>query len=356
MMTIITSLVGNTLYEMSPEFSYPKILNEIDKKTLFEYSQEIVASLPDDADAQRIFLLPEQKDKEFQLSAMISVVSNGTGKILYLQGDTGGATCSCLIAVEDIDPEDEVIVISADQYLSGNIQTIIEYFRQQQADAGVLTFTSLHPKWAFIRKQEDGRIIEVAEKKAISRDAIAGFYYFRKGKFFTRAAQNSILKGSMVNGQYYLSGCLNEMILQNMKIIGWPLPEGNYHNFYDIHAIKEFASFRKPARPRSAVGEDYATMLVTQNLKNPEELFVNEVSLQETGGQLCGMMPVTRGLQQLIRSAERLSVDEQLVSDDGSKSFILYSLYRQDSVLRLLDILTTGREGKITAIHRSEII
>ncbi len=354
MMTIITSLGGNSLYEMSPEFSYPKILNEIDKKTLFEYSQEIVAGLP--GDAQRIFLLPQQKDKEFQLSPMISVVSNGTGKILYLQGETAGAACSCLLAVEEIDPEDEVIVISADQYISGNIQTIIEYFRQQQADAGVLTFTSLHPKWAFIRKQQDGRIIEVAEKKAISREAIAGFYYFRKGQFFTRAAQSSILKGSMVNGQYYLSACLNEMILQNMKIIGWPLPEGSYHNFYDIHAIKEFASFRKPGRPRLTAAEGYATMLATQTLNDPEVLFEGGVRLQENGRQLSGRIPVAQALQQLLRTAQRVSVDEQLSSDDNSKSFILYSLYRQDGVLRLLDIVTTGREGKILAVYRSEII
>lgn len=111
MMTIITPLGGSALYEMSAEFSYPKILNEIDKKTLFEYSQEIVAGLP--TDTRRIFLIPGQKDKALQLSSMIAIVSNGQGKVIHLQGDTGGAVCSCLLAVDDIDPDDEVIIISA---------------------------------------------------------------------------------------------------------------------------------------------------------------------------------------------------------------------------------------------------
>ena len=354
MMTIITSLGGNTLYEMTPEFSYPKILNEIDKKTLFEYSQEIVASLSDCS--KRIFLLPEGRDKQFQLSPMISVVSQGEGKILYLQGDTGGAACSCLLAVDDIDAEDELIIISADQYIDANIQTIIKYFRQQQADAGVLTFRSLHPKWAFIRKQEDGQIIEVAEKKAISRDAIAGFYYFRKGKFFTRAAQDSILKGSLVNGQYYLSGCLNEMILQNMKIIGWPLAEGSYHNFYDIHAIQEFSSFCSSRSSRPAARKAYVAMLATKALKNPEQLFGSEVRLQEHDGQLSGITAVSQALQHFLRSAQHLLVDEQLSSDDNTKHLIFYTLYCQDRIQKLLDIIITGREGKIVEIQRSEVI
>lgn len=354
MMTIITSLAGNSLYEMSPEFSYPKILNEIEKKTLFEYSQEIVASLQENT--QRIFLLPEQKDKQYQLSPMISVVSKGAGKILYLQGDTAGAACSCLLAIEDINAEDELIIISADQYINADIQAIIEYFRQQQADAGVLTFTSLHPKWAFIRKQQDGRIIEVAEKKAISRDAIAGFYYFRKGQLFTRAAQDSILKGCRVNGQYYLSGCLNELILQNMKIIGWPLAEGSYHNFYDIHTIKAFSSLCKLHSPLPAVRKAYATILTTRILKKPEQFFEEEVSLQENGEQLSGIPAVSQALQYLLHSAKHLSVDELLSSDDSNKQFVFYTLYRQGGIKRYLDALIIGEEGKIAAIHRSEVI
>ncbi|SQK72419.1 hypothetical protein [Tatumella ptyseos] len=109
MITVITSLGGQSLYEMSSEFSYPKILNEINNKTLFEYSQEIISSLHEDV--RRIFLLPEDKDDEYQLSPMISVASHGQGEILHLQGNTGGAACSCLLAIDKIDPEDEMIII-----------------------------------------------------------------------------------------------------------------------------------------------------------------------------------------------------------------------------------------------------
>lgn len=353
MMTIITPLGGSALYEMSAEFSYPKILNEIDKKTLFEYSQEIVAGLP--TDTRRIFLIPGQKDKALQLSSMIAIVSNGQGKVIHLQGDTGGAVCSCLLAVDDIDPDDEVIIISGDQYISGDIHNILDYFRQKQADAGVLTFTSLHPKWAFIRKQADGRIIEVAEKRAISREAIAGFYYFRKGEFFINAARRSIIKGAMVNGQYYLSGCLNEMILQNMKITGWSLQEGSYHNFYDYHAIKEFSSFRKPGKARLPAGFCYSDIFTVKEIIDPEMVFDSRVILQKKDLQLSGITAVTEYLTRLLCSAEQFREEGQLSGRESHQVIILYTLYCQGNVRRLLDTITVSEKGKIIYISQSEV-
>ncbi|MBS0910317.1 sugar phosphate nucleotidyltransferase [Tatumella sp. JGM118] len=351
MITVITSLGGQSLYEMSSEFSYPKILNEINNKTLFEYSQEIISHLP--ADVRRIFLLPKDKDDEYQLSPMISVASHGRGEILHIQGDTGGAVCSCLLAIDKIDPEDEVIVISADQYIRADLTEIIDHFRSQSADAGVLTFTSLHPKWAFIRKQADGRITEVAEKRTISREAIAGFYYFRKGHFFMQAAQRCILKGATVNGQYYLSGCLNEMILENKKIIGWPLEEGSYHNFYDNHAIKAFASSFRENKPLLPAGFCYSDIFGMKTIRHPEAVFDAGVTLQDNGRSYSGSMAVSDYLIHLIGSAEKISIELQSPVSEGNKVIMLYSLYHGDVCSQFLDVIALSHYGKIQSVQHS---
>jgi len=351
MITVITSLGGQSLYEMSSEFSYPKILNEINNKTLFEYSQEIISSLP--ADVRRIFLLPKDKDDEYQLSPMISVASHGRGEILHLQGDTGGAVCSCLLAIDKIDPEDEVVVISADQYIRADLNEIIDHFRSQSTDAGVLTFTSLHPKWAFIRKQPDGRITEVAEKRTISREAIAGFYYFRKGRFFTRAAQQCITKGSTVNGQYYLSGCLNEMILENKKITGWPLDEGSYHNFYDNHAIKAFSASFQANKALLPGGFCYSEIFGMKTIRHPETIFDAGVTLQHHGHSYSGISTVSEYLIHLIGSAEKISIELQSPVSDGNKVIVLYTLYQGDVYSQFLDVIALSHYGKIQDIQHS---
>ncbi len=46
----------------------------------------------------------------------------------------------------------------------------------------MVTFESLHPRWSFVRRGGNGLVSEAAEKRVISRDAIAGFYYYRTGK------------------------------------------------------------------------------------------------------------------------------------------------------------------------------
>lgn len=353
MITVITSLGGQSLYEMSSEFSYPKILNEINNKTLFEYSQEIISSLHEDV--RRIFLLPEDKDDEYQLSPMISVASHGQGEILHLQGNTGGAACSCLLAIEKIDPEDEMIIISADQYIRADLSEIIDHFRSQSADAGVLTFPSLHPKWAFIRKQPDGQVTEVAEKRTISREAIAGFYYFRKGSFFTRAAQNCIMKGATVNGQYYLSGCLNELILESKKIIGWSLDEGSYYNFYDNHAIKAFSSSLQANKNLLPGGFSYSDIFGMKTIRHPDAIFDSGVSLHEYSHNYIGVIAVSDYLINLIGNSEKLSIELQSPVNEGNKVIILYALHYGDVYSQFLDVITLSGHGKILTIQHSLI-
>lgn len=351
MITVITSLGGQSLYEMSSEFSYPKILNEINNKTLFEYSQEIISSLH--TDVRRVFLLPKDKDDEYQLSPMIAVASHGRGEILHLQGDTGGAVCSCLLAIDTIDPDGEMIVISADQYIRADLSDILDHFRKQSADAGVLTFTSLHPKWAFISKQPDGRITEVAEKRTISREAIAGFYYFRKGSFFTRAAQNCIMKGATVNGQYYLSGCLNELILENRKIIGWPLEEGSYYNFYDNHAIKAFSLSLQTNKNLLPGGFCYSDIFGMKTIRHPETVFDAGVSLYDNSHSYIGIIAVSDYLINLIGASDKIAIELQSPVNEGNKIIILYSLYYAGVCSQFLDIITLSHGGKILTIKHS---
>ena len=52
MLNIITPMVGEDLYETSSDNSFPKILNDIQGKTILEYSQQYLKTISDG------FLLP----------------------------------------------------------------------------------------------------------------------------------------------------------------------------------------------------------------------------------------------------------------------------------------------------------
>lgn len=163
--------------------------------------------------------------------------------VIQQVGDTKGATCSSLLAAETIDTEDELIISNGDQFIDYDISEVLSYFRSQNADAGVINFESVHPQWFFILKDENqnlNEIVEVAEKKPISRNAIAGFYYFKKGKYFVENSFDMIRKHADVNGMFYISPVLNEMILKGLKCVCYKIPNDKYYSFYSIDRIREY--------------------------------------------------------------------------------------------------------------------
>jgi ribosomal protein L31 len=110
------------------------------------------------------------------------------------------------------------------------------------SDAGVITFKSLHPRWSYVRLDEHQRVVETSEKRPISRNAIACIYYFKIGRDFVESAMSIVQKDSHVNGIFYISSTLNEMILKEKSVTSIEVETSKYHTFYTPQKIKEYES------------------------------------------------------------------------------------------------------------------
>ena len=117
---------------------------------------------------------------------------------------------------------------------------ILKSFEKNKLDAGVVCFETVHPRWSYVRMDNAGNVVEASEKRPISKNAIAGIYYFNKGKHFVEAAMRSISKDANFNGLYYVSLALNEMVLANQKIGIHTIPAYEYHTFYSPAKIHEY--------------------------------------------------------------------------------------------------------------------
>jgi hypothetical protein len=116
---------------------------------------------------------------------------------------------------------------------------VIGHFEEMKADAGVITFPNVHPRWSYARKRENV-VVEVAEKRPLSKDAIAGFYYFKRGSDFVQAAKNALLKQNNLDGHYYISASINELILLGKKVGYYDIVKEQYKSFYSPAKIKEY--------------------------------------------------------------------------------------------------------------------
>ncbi len=222
---------------------FPKPLYEIGGKTILEMVAEDYNELPD---KQFIFVFSKEDCQQFHLDLSAKVLCPDC-EVIQLRNQTAGALCTCLMAIESINDDQPLIISNGDQVIDVDYQVVLDSFISKNADAGIITFPNIHPRCSYAKKQGD-QVVEVAEKRPVSRDALTGFFYFRHGRDFVEAAKQVLIKQTSLNGKYYLSSAINELILKGKKIAYYDVAKEQYSSFYSPAKIDEYAEKLKTKR------------------------------------------------------------------------------------------------------------
>ena len=236
MINILIPLAGSNQFFNETDYPYPKPLIEINNKTMIEHvinNFDII-----EGDKQFIFIVNSEDCKKYHLDNVLNLLTNDTCKIIRIDNETKGAACSAMMAIEHINNDIPLIIANADQLFDDSLGEIILSFKD--VDGGVISFDSIHPRWSYARVDEDNYIVETAEKRPLSKNAIAGFFYFKNGKDFIKSSMSMIQKDASVNELYYISPTLNEMVLQNKKLLIAKVDNDKYHTFYTPQKIQEY--------------------------------------------------------------------------------------------------------------------
>lgn len=215
---------------------FPKPLIEIGNSTMLELVHDDFADVKDQ---RLLYVFPQEDCQHFHLDSSAKLLEN-TAVVLSLKGETKGALCTSLFCIEYIDNDDPLIISNSDQIIDVSFDEVVKSFEERNADAGVISFQSIHPRWSYVLLDDKGMALEVAEKRPLSYHAIAGFYYYKQGSDFVEAAKRAILKQNHVDGKYYISASLNEMILMDKKIVTYEIDKSQYHSFYSPSKIREY--------------------------------------------------------------------------------------------------------------------
>jgi len=213
-MNILVLLAGNSAEFFNKGYLYPKYLTEIQGKPLVEY---VIKSYEALKNSNFIFTVLKEDCDRFHLNNVINLLIP-EAKIINIEEVTKGAACTALLAIEDINNDKPLLIVNGDQILDVNFARVMDSFNQQNLDGGIITFDSVHPRWSYVRLDENNFVIEAAEKRPISKHATAGVYYFRKGSDFVDSAMNMIEKDANINNLYYVCPSYNEMILKQQNI------------------------------------------------------------------------------------------------------------------------------------------
>ncbi len=218
------------------DFHFPKPLIEVDGIPMIAL---VVGSIRKrDPSARFIFIVLRQDVLEYSLDSILKLIAGDGCIVIELGNPTMGAICSALMAIDHIDDDEPLVICNGDQIINADLGAIADAFYHSDADAGVVTFPSVHPRWSYVREDADGRVVETAEKRVLSRKAIAGYYYFRKGRQFVALAQDCLLKSDPIGGKYYLSPVLNEVVLSGGRIVQFEVSAESYVSFYSPKRVE----------------------------------------------------------------------------------------------------------------------
>jgi len=192
-------------------YTFPKPLIEVEGQPMI---QRVVQNLQ--VDGRFIFIVDSATLEKYNLEKALKLLAPGC-IVIPETGPRQGAAYATLLAREYIDNDHPVLLANCDQLVEWDAMQFLYKCQEQEMDGSILTFESVHPKWSYARTDEDGRVLEVAEKNPISNQATVGIYLWSKGSNYIRSLQQMIDKDIRVNGEYYVCPVFNEGIAQGLN-------------------------------------------------------------------------------------------------------------------------------------------
>lgn len=236
MINVVVPLAANLFFD-STEYYYPKPLIEVRGTPIIQLVVDSLKTLP--SPRRFIIILNRKDDAKFHLRDTFRLVTENQCEFVFLDGQSKGAACSVLMAIAHLEGQNPLVIANGDQVFNVQLSKVIDDFQKRQLEAGVICFDSVHPRWSYVRLNEESLVIEAAEKRPLTRHAIAGFYYFAEGDQFLRLAMRHVEKGAEVNGQFYVAPILNEYVLEDRRVGIHQIDNSRCRTFYSIQKIEE---------------------------------------------------------------------------------------------------------------------
>lgn len=219
-------------------YAYPKNLIEINGKPLVERVIHSFDGLA--AQGARFLFLIRQSEIQKHHTASVVRLLVPNAEVISIPGDTAGAACTALWAIDKINNDTPLLITNGDQILEVDYTHALSDFQRPDVDGGALVFEAVHPRWSYVKIDSSGYVIEAAEKRPISRLATAGTYFFKRGSDFVQAARRMILKDAHVDGVFYVCPAFNEMILDQSRIITHSISQESYFQFKTPRGLQEY--------------------------------------------------------------------------------------------------------------------
>ncbi len=212
-------------------------MTEFNGKPLVQWIIEDLVTLPNN---KIVVVVNQDEINKYHIDRTLKLIVPSI-TVIGVQSNLGGAACSALIGLQYLNEDEEVILVNGNEKLTENHLSLIKQIYEKQKSAAIVSFDSIHPRYSYARIDRNNNVIEISEKEPISRNALVGFFWFSRAKLIKSSIMKMIIKDSSINGIFYLSPAINEIILDGIEIAMIKIDNSKYHPMKSEWQLSEFA-------------------------------------------------------------------------------------------------------------------
>ena len=211
-MKVIVPMAGRGSRFHGEAYQVPKPLIEIEGKPMLYWALNSLKGL---TYSEIIFVCLKEHEEQFKVSNLIRKY-DADAIIHFIDEVTEGQLCTVLSARDYFDKDESILIISSDTWVKGNLFEDIEAFADSD---GLISVADLPgDRWSFAKTNNQGKVIEVAEKHRISDWASTGLYYFSSGRQLVHFGEQMIKNEERTRGEFYVIPVYQKMINEGMDI------------------------------------------------------------------------------------------------------------------------------------------
>ena len=199
----------------------PKPLIEIDSQPFISHVIDSVKF----SEANFFFLIRKEHLEEHDFDKIFKKKKINYN-IISVDKVTEGAICTVLLCFDKINKDSPLIVKDCDQVMNWSPKNFFEFAKRRENDGILITVPTVNPGFSYVELADDmSSVLSTKEKEVVSSFGNTGCYYFNKTSDFENYANKMIMKNIRVKNEFYVSQVYNEYILDNKKIIHYPIVE-----------------------------------------------------------------------------------------------------------------------------------
>jgi hypothetical protein len=138
-------------------------------------------------------------------------------ELIVLKKETSGSICTSLMAINSL-KNHSVIISALDQVIDNKKMSFSESLQEDNFDIIVPTYSSTNSSLCYALRDENGYVIQLFEKKVVSKEAILGIYFIKNFSDFYQNCYELLIKyKGFKNRIFYNSDVINNFIGKGSK-------------------------------------------------------------------------------------------------------------------------------------------